>query len=155
MFQQQVDANSQQRPRDPLTNHPKYVKVRTYSMHDRSILIGCRFATSMRAPLAASCLPWKSKHSGRSPLNSSRMLLLSLYCVPAAHRQKLHRRGPTKITKYVEGEVLLLRRFNHPHIVQFIEVFLTEEHLAICMEFLEVREFDGIVLVVVELGATR
>lgn len=53
-----------------------------------------------------------------------------------------HRRGPTKITKYVEGEVLLLRRFNHPHIVQFIEVFLTDEHLAICMEFMEVLR-DG------------
>lgn len=54
------------------------------------------------------------------------------------HNAAAHSRGPTKITKYVEGEVLLLRRFNHPHIVQFIEVFLTDEHLAICMEFMEV-----------------
>ena len=41
----------------------------------------------------------------------------------------------TQVTKYVEREILNHRQLVHPHIVQFKEVFLTKEHLAIAMEY--------------------
>ncbi|KAK9828933.1 hypothetical protein WJX72_002887 [[Myrmecia] bisecta] len=40
-----------------------------------------------------------------------------------------------KITKYVEREIINHSNLLHPHIVQFKEVFLTEQHLAIVMEY--------------------
>lgn len=40
-----------------------------------------------------------------------------------------------KVTKYVEREILNHRCLVHPHIVQFKEVFLTQQHLGIAMEF--------------------
>lgn len=40
-----------------------------------------------------------------------------------------------KVTKYVQREILNHRRLIHPHIVEMREVFLTEEYLAIAMEF--------------------
>jgi serine/threonine-protein kinase SRK2 len=40
-----------------------------------------------------------------------------------------------KVTKYVEREIINHRCLVHPHIVQFKEVFLTTNHLAIAMEF--------------------
>ena len=42
---------------------------------------------------------------------------------------------PVQITKHVEREIINHSNFCHPHIVQFKEVFLTPEHLAIAMEF--------------------
>ncbi|CAD7704929.1 unnamed protein product [Ostreobium quekettii] len=40
-----------------------------------------------------------------------------------------------KIHRYVQREILNHKRLRHPHVVQFYEVFLTEEFLAIVMEF--------------------
>lgn len=40
-----------------------------------------------------------------------------------------------KVTQYVEREIINHRSLNHPHVVQFKEVFLTPHHLAIAMEF--------------------
>ena len=40
-----------------------------------------------------------------------------------------------QITKYVERELLNHNRLLHPHIIQFKEVFLTNEFLGIAMEF--------------------
>lgn len=40
-----------------------------------------------------------------------------------------------QITKYVERELLNHNRLLHPHIIQFKEVFLTNEYLGIAMEF--------------------
>ncbi|CAK0781057.1 hypothetical protein CVIRNUC_005271 [Coccomyxa viridis] len=40
-----------------------------------------------------------------------------------------------KITKYVAREIMNHSHLLHPHIVQFKEVFLTKEYLAIAMEF--------------------
>ncbi|KAK9830549.1 hypothetical protein WJX72_012403 [[Myrmecia] bisecta] len=40
-----------------------------------------------------------------------------------------------KVTKYVEREILNHRHLMHPHIVQFKEVFLTQQYLAIAMEY--------------------
>jgi len=40
-----------------------------------------------------------------------------------------------KISRYVEREILNHRCLHHPHIVRFKEVFLTQEYLAIAMEF--------------------
>lgn len=40
-----------------------------------------------------------------------------------------------QITKYVERELLNHNRLLHPHIIQFKEVFLTNEYLGISMEF--------------------
>lgn len=47
---------------------------------------------------------------------------------------KLMERG-NKITKYVERELINHSHLLHPHIVQFREVFLTRDHLAIAMEY--------------------
>lgn len=47
---------------------------------------------------------------------------------------KLVERG-CKITKYVERELINHSHLLHPHIVQFREVFLTRDHLAIAMEY--------------------
>lgn len=47
---------------------------------------------------------------------------------------KLMERGP-KITKYVEREVINAAKLLHPHIVQFREVFVTPDYLAIVMEY--------------------
>jgi len=47
---------------------------------------------------------------------------------------KFIRRG-SKVTKYVEAEILNHRMLIHPHIIQFKEVFLTKEHLCIAMEY--------------------
>lgn len=44
-------------------------------------------------------------------------------------------RGPSKITKHVEREIINHSNFCHPHVVQFKEVFLTAQFLAIAMEF--------------------
>ena len=43
-------------------------------------------------------------------------------------------RGRT-IQRYVLREILNHRSLRHPHVVQFCEVFLTHEYLAIVMEF--------------------
>jgi serine/threonine-protein kinase SRK2 len=40
-----------------------------------------------------------------------------------------------KVTKYVQREILNHRCLMHPHVVQFKEVFLTPQYLAIAMEF--------------------
>ncbi|KAL0053253.1 hypothetical protein WJX82_003327 [Trebouxia sp. C0006] len=40
-----------------------------------------------------------------------------------------------KITKYVEREIMNHRSLMHPHIVQFKEVFVTQQYLAIAMEY--------------------
>ena len=40
-----------------------------------------------------------------------------------------------KITKYVEREIINHSHLVHPHIVQFKEVFLTTDYLAIAMEY--------------------
>lgn len=51
-----------------------------------------------------------------------------------------------KITKYVEREILNHRVLNHPHIIKFKEVFLTEKYLAIAMEYAEGGDmFDYVV----------
>ena len=42
-------------------------------------------------------------------------------------------RGPSKITKHVEREIINHSNFCHPHVVQFKEVFLTAQFLAIAM----------------------
>ncbi|KAK9804446.1 hypothetical protein WJX73_002124 [Symbiochloris irregularis] len=44
-------------------------------------------------------------------------------------------RGPDKVTKHVERELRSHSSFCHPHVVLFKEVFLTQSHLAIVMEF--------------------
>ena len=41
----------------------------------------------------------------------------------------------SQITKHVEREIIHHSNFCHPHIVQFKEVFLTQDYLAIAMEF--------------------
>ena len=43
--------------------------------------------------------------------------------------------GRIKITKHVEREVMCLSIFCHPHVIQFKEIFLTPNHLAIAMEY--------------------
>lgn len=43
-------------------------------------------------------------------------------------------RGPT-ISEYVEREILNHRTLCHPHIISFKEVFVTEQHLCIVMEY--------------------
>lgn len=40
-----------------------------------------------------------------------------------------------KVTKYVEREIVNHRQLVHPHIIQFKEVFLTQRHLGIAMEY--------------------
>ncbi|KAK9830625.1 hypothetical protein WJX81_006668 [Elliptochloris bilobata] len=40
-----------------------------------------------------------------------------------------------EVSKYVEREILNHKRLIHPHIVQLKEVFLTQHHLAIAMEY--------------------
>jgi serine/threonine-protein kinase SRK2 len=40
-----------------------------------------------------------------------------------------------KVTKYVEREIMNHRSLMHPHIIQFYEVFLTPQYLAIAMEY--------------------
>ncbi|EFN57456.1 hypothetical protein CHLNCDRAFT_34706 [Chlorella variabilis] len=40
-----------------------------------------------------------------------------------------------KVTKYVEREIINHRQLVHPHIIQFKEVFLTQQHLSIAMEY--------------------
>ncbi|KAK9821180.1 hypothetical protein WJX74_005516 [Apatococcus lobatus] len=44
-------------------------------------------------------------------------------------------RGKSSINKYVQRELLNHSRLLHPHVVQFKEVFLTPQHLAIVMEY--------------------
>lgn len=39
------------------------------------------------------------------------------------------------MTKYVEREIVNHRQLVHPHIVQFKEVFLTNQYLCIAMEY--------------------
>eukprot|EP01023_Acetabularia_acetabulum_P065365 TRINITY_DN8646_c0_g2_i1.p1 TRINITY_DN8646_c0_g2~~TRINITY_DN8646_c0_g2_i1.p1 ORF type:complete len:357 (+),score=52.62 TRINITY_DN8646_c0_g2_i1:350-1420(+) len=41
----------------------------------------------------------------------------------------------SKITKYVEREILNHRQLLHPHIIQYKEVFLTDKYLSIVMEY--------------------
>jgi len=48
---------------------------------------------------------------------------------------KFLERGPDKVTKHVGREIECHSNFCHPHVVQFKEVFLTPEHLAIAMEY--------------------
>ena len=43
--------------------------------------------------------------------------------------------GRNKITKHVEREVICHSNFCHPHVIQFKEIFLTPNHLAIAMEY--------------------
>ena len=40
-----------------------------------------------------------------------------------------------KITKYIEAEVLNHRILHHPHVIEFREVFLTDEYICIAMEY--------------------
>ena len=40
-----------------------------------------------------------------------------------------------QITRFVGREIINHSNFCHPHIVQFKEVFLTSDHLAIAMEY--------------------
>lgn len=40
-----------------------------------------------------------------------------------------------RIQRYVEREILNHKALRHPHVVQFHEVFLTEQYLAIVMEY--------------------
>lgn len=40
-----------------------------------------------------------------------------------------------RIQRYVVRELLNHKRLRHPHVVQFYEVFLTDDYLAIVMEF--------------------
>ena len=43
--------------------------------------------------------------------------------------------GRNKITKHVEREVICHSNFCHPHVIQFKEIFLTPNHMAIAMEY--------------------
>jgi serine/threonine-protein kinase SRK2 len=40
-----------------------------------------------------------------------------------------------RVNKYVETEVLNHRMLRHPHVIEFKEVFLTTDHIAIVMEY--------------------
>ncbi|KAL4434846.1 hypothetical protein ABPG77_005373 [Micractinium sp. CCAP 211/92] len=44
-------------------------------------------------------------------------------------------RGAEKITKYVEREIINHMKLRHPHVVELKEVFLTDAHLCIAMEY--------------------
>lgn len=41
----------------------------------------------------------------------------------------------TSLNKYVENEILNHSRLRHPHVIQFREVFLTDHHICIVMEY--------------------
>lgn len=100
----------------------KWTHVRT---HARTI----RVYTCACIPSQAGSLPLLPHiHTTKTPGKKRNNAQVAVKFVP---------RG-SAVSKYVEGEVLLLQRFNHPHIVQFHEVFLTPSHLAIAMEFMEV-----------------
>mmetsp|Transcript_29538 Transcript_29538/g.65405 ORF Transcript_29538/g.65405 Transcript_29538/m.65405 type:complete len:400 (+) Transcript_29538:305-1504(+) len=40
-----------------------------------------------------------------------------------------------RVTKYVEAEVINHRTLRHPHVIEFKEVFLTQDHICIAMEY--------------------
>jgi serine/threonine protein kinase len=48
---------------------------------------------------------------------------------------KLIERGPEKITKFVDRELINHSKMLHPHVIQFREVFLTEQYLGVAMEY--------------------
>eukprot|EP00884_Botryococcus_braunii_P012854 jgi/Botrbrau1/2156/Bobra.0093s0057.1 len=47
----------------------------------------------------------------------------------------IDRTSPGNISKYVEREILNHSMLVHPHVIRFIEVFLTKDYLAIAMEY--------------------
>ena len=50
---------------------------------------------------------------------------------------KLLERGPDKVTKHVERELRSHISFCHPHVVRFKNLFLTDTHLAVVLEYVE------------------
>ncbi|KAK9816390.1 hypothetical protein WJX74_003249 [Apatococcus lobatus] len=78
-----------------------------------------------------------TKYQKLRDLNSGTFGFVELAVDKTTHQQcaiKYIERGE-KVTKYVEREIINHRCLMHPHIVQFKEVFLTAQYLAIAMEY--------------------
>ncbi|KAK9789929.1 hypothetical protein WJX73_007909 [Symbiochloris irregularis] len=56
---------------------------------------------------------------------------------------KLLQRGPDKVTKNVERELRSHISFCHPHVVRFKNLFLTETHLAVVLEYVDGGDLFG------------
>lgn len=52
------------------------------------------------------------------------------------------------IQDYVEREILNHKALRHPHVVQFHEIFLTEDYLAIVMEYADKGDLFMLVQVI-------
>ena len=48
--------------------------------------------------------------------------------------QFIHLHQPTPLSKYVEYEISNHRKLHHPHIIEFIEAFLTDQFICVVME---------------------
>lgn len=58
------------------------------------------------------------------------LLLLVLSMLPQVAIKQLER--PHLVLRYVESELVNHSQLRHPHVVQFREVFLTDEHVSVC-----------------------
>lgn len=152
---------------DPLKGHPRYRKIQDLSagafgfVQARQFWLCVCLSLSLARDLtltATSCRSWlwtlrpAKTYATVTATACSRLGQIgprSICCLglPAdSYRSrsvqvaiKFIPRGPSKITKHVEREIINHSNFCHPHVVQFKEVFLTAQFLAIAMVRTEQR----------------
>ena len=102
---------------DPLEGHPRYEKLEDLSSGSFGFVLKARDKSANATPPSALSI--------RDLCCREEQRICAIKFLP---------RGRT-IRRYVLREILNHRSLRHPHVVQFYEVFVTADYLAIVMEF--------------------